>query len=123
MRPVERPSRSCTLLNEIESMIMSFCSQELRSTPKKETIRISFCNHRVTTPPRQQKYRKRAGMCINESDRLPYFNSYLLTSPAQRIRNENDQEMFLTNVISYLCAHYGAMHRSVSQRVIGLSLE
>ena len=31
--------------------------------------------------------------------------------------------MFLANVTSYLCARYGAKHRSVSELVKGLSLE
>ena len=34
-------------LKEIESMFMSFCSQQLTFTPKKETKRKSFCNHRL----------------------------------------------------------------------------
>ena len=35
----------------------------------------------------------------------------------------NDQKMFLANDTSYLCARYGAMHRSISQLIIELSLE
>ena len=102
MRVVERPSRSCSFLKEIESMIKSFRNQHLTARQKQETIRKSINSHRVTSPPRQQKGSKRAEMCINESDRPPYLNSFLVTSSSYRIRNENDQEMFLENVTSYL---------------------
>ena len=122
MLAVERSSRCYSVQKELESMIMSFRYQQLTSTPKKERIRISFCNHRVTSPPRQQKDLKRAGICINESDRLPYLYSFLMRSPLKNT-NENDQEIFLTNVTSYLCARYGAMNRSVSHLIIVLSLE
>ena len=76
MRVVERPLRSYSFLKELEPMIMSFCKQQLTERKKQETIRKSFCNHRVTSPPRQQKDVKRAGMCINESDMPPYLNSF-----------------------------------------------
>ena len=76
MRAVERPSRCYSFLKEIESMIMSFSNQQLTTAPKKETVRITFCNHRVTSPPRQQKDLKRAGMCIDESDMPPYLNLF-----------------------------------------------
>ena len=114
MRAVARPSRCYIFPKEFESMIVSFCNQQLTSTPKKETIRISFNNYRVTSTLRQQKDLKRAGICISESDRPPYLNSFLVMSTAVRTRNENDQEMFLANVTSYLCARYGAMHQSFS---------
>ena len=114
MRAVERPSRCYSFQKETESMILSFFNQQLTSTKKKETIRISSCNNRVTSPQRKQKDQTRAGICINEDDRPPYLNLFLVTSPAKIIRNENDQQMFLANVTSLLCARYCAMHRSSS---------
>ena len=81
MRAVQRTSRCYSFLKDIESLSMFFCNQHLTSTQKKETIRISFCNHRVTSPP-HKKDLKRAGICINESDRPRYLNSFLVTSSA-----------------------------------------
>ena len=63
------------------SMFVSFCSQQLTTAPKQETIRKSLSNHRVSLPPRHQKDLKRTGMCINESDRPPYLSSFLWRQP------------------------------------------
>ena len=81
MRAVERPSRYYSFQKEIESMIV-FLQPTTDLRAKKERIRIIFCNHRVISPLRQLKYLKRAEMCINESYRPPYLNSFLVTSPA-----------------------------------------
>ena len=42
MRAVERPSRFYSFLKEIESMNMSFCNQQLTSTPKKRNYKDIF---------------------------------------------------------------------------------
>ena len=67
--------------NRIDDYVFLLLTSDLHAK-KNETIRISFCSHRVSSPLSQENDLKRAGMCINESDRPPYLNSFLVTSPA-----------------------------------------
>ena len=124
MRAVVRPSLFYNFQKEIESMIMFFCNQQMTSTQKKRNDKDIFMQslHNLSTC-QEKDLKQRVGMCISESDRPPYLNSFLVTSPSERIRNENDQKMFLANVTSNLCARYGTIHQSSSQLVIWLSLE
>ena len=54
-------------------------------------------------------------MCINESDRPPYLNSFWWRHPHKEYETKTIRKGFLANVTSCFCARWGAMHRTVSR--------
>ena len=62
---------------------------------KTETIINSFCNHRVISSSRQQKAPNQAGICINESYRPTYFNSFWQRHPHKEYEIKRSVNVFV----------------------------